>query len=132
MKRLILVGLLTVAVSIYSSVFACDHSHKNVTTTACGSDTKIIRTVVVDATTGCKMDKSGCKIDRTRVMTFEFDVPGKDATHFVNRVERERAALESPSPIRTAMTLGRAMVTTIGAVLSSIMDTVSQLTASLV
>jgi len=131
MKRLILVGLLTVAVSSYSSVFACDHSHKNVTTVS-GSDTKIIRTIVVDATTGCKLDKSACKIDKSRVMTFEFEVPSKDATHFVNRVERERAALESPSPIRTAMTLGRAMVTTIGAVLSSIMDTVSQLTASLV
>jgi hypothetical protein len=65
-------------------------------------------------------------------MTFEFDVPTKDATHFVNRVEREREALESPSPLRTAMTLGRAMVTTIGAVFSSIMDTVNTLTASLV
>jgi len=129
MKRLILFGLLTVAVSIYSSVLACDHSHKNVVTTVSASETKIIRTVVVDATTGCRMDKSGGK---SQVMTFEFEVPRKDATHFVNRVERERAALESPSPIRTAMTLGRAMVTTIGAVLSSIADTISQLTASLV
>src|SRR5262249_3950819 len=132
MKRLILVGLLSVAVSSYSSVYACDHSHRNVNATASSSETKIIRTIVVDATTGCRMDKSGCKIDKSQVMMFEFDVPSKDATQFVNRVERERSVLESPSPIRTAMTLGRAMVTTIGAVLSSIMDTVSQLTASLV
>jgi hypothetical protein len=132
MKRLIMVGLLAVAVSSYSYVYACDHSHRTVMTTASTSDTKIIRTVVVDATTGCRLDRSGCKADKSRVMTFEFEVPAKDATHFVNRVERERAALESPSPIRTAMTLGRAMVTTVGAVFSSIMDTLSQLTASLV
>src|SRR5262249_11001336 len=101
MKRLIMIGLLTVAVSTYSSVFACDHAHKNVTIVS-GSDTKIIRTVVVDATSGCRMDKSGGK---SQAMSFEFEVPAKDATHFVNRVERERAVLESPSPIRTAMTL---------------------------
>ena len=130
MKRLIMVGLLALAVTSYSSVYACDHSRKSVTTTASTSDTKIIRTVVIDATTGCKMDKSTCKVDRARAMTFEFEVPAKDATQFVNRVERERAALESPSPMRTAMTLGRAMVTTIGAVFSSIMDTVSALAAS--
>ena len=132
MKRLILVGLLALAANSYSFVYACDHSHKNVNTTASSSETKIIRTVVVDATTGCRLDKSICKFDKSRTMTFEFDVPSKDATHFVNRVERERETLESPSPLRTAMTLGRAMVTTIGAVFSSIMDTVNSLTASLV
>jgi len=125
MKRLILVGLLGVAVNSYSFVYACDHTRKSVSTTASASETKIIRTVVVDATTGCKIDKS-------QVMTFEFEVPSKDATHFVNRIERERAALESPSPLRTAMTLGRALVTTIGAVFTSLMDAASQITASLV
>ncbi|HET6463658.1 MAG TPA: hypothetical protein VFH33_07645 [Candidatus Krumholzibacteria bacterium] len=128
MKRVLMVGLLALAAgSIYSSVYACDHSRKNVATTA-EPQTKTIRTVVVDATTGCKlMDKS----DKSRVMTFDFQVDSKDAPRFVQRIEH-RAEVESPSPIRTAVTLGKAFVTTIGAVASSLMGLFSGFTAGLV
>jgi hypothetical protein len=40
--------------------------------------------------------------------------------------------MESPSPLRTAMTLGRAFMTTIGAVMTSLLDAASEATASLV
>lgn len=126
MKRMLMIGLVTVAVgSIYSSVYACDHSRKNVNTTA-GHQTKIIRTFVVDATTGCK------SIDKSQVMTFDFEVPSKVAPAFVHRIEREKAEMESPSPLRTAVTLGKAFMTTIGAVVSSLLGVVSDLTAGLV
>jgi len=132
MKRVLLVSLLAFAAgSIYSSVYACDHSRKSVATTT-DSQTKIIRTVVVDATTGCKlMDKS----DKSRVMTFDFQVDSKDAPRFVQRIEHQiehRAEVESPSPIRTAVTLGKAFVTTLGAVASSLMGLFSGFTAGLV
>jgi hypothetical protein len=127
MKRLILVGLLAVVVgSIYSSVYACDHSRKSTSATAAAPHTKIIRTVVVDATTGCK------SMDKATVMTFDFDVPGKTAPQFIRMMERERAEAVSPSPLRTAMTLGRAFMTTIGALVTSLLDAASQATAFLV
>jgi hypothetical protein len=93
--------------------------------------TKIIRTVVVDATTGCKLIDKLDKSDRSRVMTFDFQVDSKDAPRFVQRIEH-RAEMESPSPIRTAVTLGKAFVTTIGAVASSLMGLFSGFTAGLV
>jgi hypothetical protein len=60
MKRLLMVGLLAAFVgSTYSFVYACDHSRKNLDTATNAPHAKIIRTVVVDATTGCKTnDKS--------------------------------------------------------------------------
>ena len=125
MKRLIMTGLVTIAVGIYSSVYACDHSRKSVNTTA-EHQTKIIRTIVVDATTGCK------SIDKSAAMTLDFEVPCKSATQFVHRIEREKAEMESPSPLRTAVTLGKAFMTTIGAVVSSLLGAVSDLTAGLV
>jgi hypothetical protein len=134
MKRLILVGLLAVVVgSIYSFVYACDHSRKSTSATATAPHTKIIRTVVVDATTGCKSVTTSCKsMDKATVMTFDFDVPGKTAPQFIRMMERERAEAMSPSPIRTAVTLGRAFMTTIGAVVTSLLDAASQATAFLV
>ena len=47
-------------------------------------------------------------------------------------MEREKAATASLSPLRTAVTLGRAFVTTVGAVMSSLIDLASQVTAALV
>ena len=126
MKRLVLVGLLAVVVGIYSSVYACDHSRKNVDTTATAPRSKTIRTIVVNTTTGCRA------IDKAHVVTFDFDVQGRDAHRVIRVIEREKAEMESPSPLRTAMTLGRAFMTTIGAVLSSLLDAASGATASLV
>jgi hypothetical protein len=129
MKRVLLVSLLAFAAgSIYSSVYACDHSRKSVATTT-EPRTKIIRTVVVDATTGCKLVD---KADKSRVMTFDFEIPSKDVPQFVHMMEREKNVTESHSPIRTAITLGRAFMTTIGAVLTSLADAASHITASLV
>jgi hypothetical protein len=47
-------------------------------------------------------------------------------------IEREKAEMQSPSPLRTALTLARALMTTIGAVFSSLLDRASEATASLV
>ena len=125
MKRLLLVGVLAALVgSTYSFVYACDHSRKSLETAT--SETKTIRTVVVDATKGCKV------VTKTQVMTFDFEVPRDAAPRFVHMMEREKAALTPTSPIRTAMTLGRAFVTTVGAVLGSLVDRASEITASLV
>jgi hypothetical protein len=132
MKRVLLVSLLALAAgSIYSSVYACDHSRKSVATTA-EHQTKIIRTVVVDATTGCKLVDKADTTDKSRVMTFDFEIPSKDVPQFVHMMEREKSVTESLSPIRTAITLGRAFMTTIGAVLTSLADAASHITASLV
>lgn len=133
MKRVLMVGLLALAAgNIYSSVYACDHSRKTVATTA-EPQGKIIRTVVVDATTGCKLIE---KSDKSRAMTFDFQVDTKDAPRFVQRIEHRaiehRTEMESPSPIRTAVTLGKAFVTTVGAVASSLMGLFSDITAGLV
>lgn len=131
MKRVLLVSLLAFAAgSVYSSVYACDHSRKSVATTT-EHQTKIIRTVVVDATTGCKLIDKADKADKSRVMTFDFQVDSKDAPTFVQRIEH-RTEMESPSPMRTAVTLGKAFVTTIGAVASSLMGLFSGFTAGLV
>src|SRR5262245_328792 len=118
MKRVLMVGLLALAAgSLNSFVYACDHSRKTVATTN-ESQTKIIRTVVVDATTGCKLMDKASKADKA-TMTFDFQVDSKDAPRFVHKIEH-RSEVESTSPIRTAVTLGKAFVTTIGAVASSL------------
>jgi hypothetical protein len=126
MKRVLLVGLLAVAVgSIYSSVYACDHSRKNLDTTA-APRSKTIRTIVLSTTTGCKA------AEKAPVVTFDFDVQARDAHRIIHVIECEKSERESPSPLRTAMTLGRAFMTTIGAVLSSLLGAASDATASLV
>ena len=131
MKRVLMVGLLAIAAgSIYSSVYACDHSRKTVATTT-EPQTKIIRTVVVDATTGCKLMDKVDKAGKAQSMTFDFQVDTRDAQRFVHRIEH-RAETESTSPIRTAVTLGKAFVTTIGAVASSLAGLFSDFTAGLV
>lgn len=130
MKRVLMVGLLALAAgSLNSFVYACDHSRKTVATTN-ESQTKIIRTVVVDATTGCKLMDKATKADKA-TMTFDFQVDSKDAPRFVHKIEH-RAEMESTSPIRTAVTLGKAFVTTIGAVASSLAGLFSDFTAGLV
>ena len=131
MKRVLMVGLLALAAgSIYSSVYACDHSRKSVATTS-EPQTKIIRTVVVDATTGCKLMDKVDKSTKVQGMTFDFQIDTKDMPRFVHRIEH-RAETESASPIRTAVTLGKAFVTTLGAVASSLVGLFSEFTAGLV
>ncbi len=130
MKRVLMVGLLAFAAgSIYSSVYACDHSRKSVATTT-EPQTKIIRTVVVDATTGCKLMDKATKADKAS-MTFDFQVDSKNAPRFLHKIEH-RAEMESTSPIRTAVTLGKAFVTTMGAIASSLAGLFSDFTAGLV
>jgi len=125
MKRMIMVGVVAVAVvSTYSFVYACDHSQK--TTRATTAEKKGIRTVVVESTTACK------SVDKSQVMTFEFDVPSQDASRFVRVIEHEKESADSPSTLRTAVTLGRAFVTTVGAIVSSLMTAANHVTAALV
>jgi len=127
MKPMILVGLMAVAVGSYSSVYACDHSRKNAecTTTVTRSHSKTTRTVVIDATSGCK------STDKTRVVTFEIDVPDHAASRSTPATDHERASAE-PHSLRTVIALGRAIMTTIGAIAASLLGAVSQVTASLV
>jgi hypothetical protein len=126
MKRLILVGLVSVVLaSIYSSVYACDHSRK-VDATASARHAKIIRTYVVGATMSCK------DAGKAPVVSFDIDLPGGAAPQFMHLTAREREEMVAPSPLRTAITLGRAFMTTVEAVVGSLLDVASQKTASLV
>jgi hypothetical protein len=132
MKALISIGLLSlILASAYSSVYACDHSDKIVkadkatkviTTTSNG---KTIRTLVVGAPTGCKV------VDKDAVMSFDIDVPGRTSPRFVH-IEAAETERPAPSMFKTAVTLGRAFITTIEAVVSTLMDAASEKTASLV
>lgn len=130
MKRLVTIGLTSlVLASVYSSVYACDHTakatkatnakHEVVTTTG-----KTIRTLVVGATSGCPA------VDP--VVAFDIDVPGHTTPKYIH-IEAARAEeKDSPSVIRTAMTLGRALITTVEAVMGELIDAASEKTASFV
>lgn len=132
MKRLITIGLTSlVLASSYSFVYACDHSAKasrearaatrEVATT---TNAKTIRTLVVGATTGCRAGES--------VVSFDIDVPGRTNPRFIHIEATEAEAKESPSALRTAMTLGRAFITTIEAVMGELMDAATGKAASFV
>jgi hypothetical protein len=125
MKRLItmLFAWLVVA-GIYSSVYACDHSTKTLQVTA-SSNGKTIRTLVVDATTGCRATESEA------VLAFDIDVPGRTTPRFIH-IEAGENGRPTTSVLRTAVTLGRAFITTIEAVVGSLIDAASEKTASLV
>ena len=128
MKRLISVGIVTLVLAIaHSSVYACDHTAKaskatKVTTTTSG---KTIRTLVVGATTGCQ------GVSSEDVMAFEIDVPGRTNPKFIH-IEATEAERPGPSAFRTAVTLGRALITTFEAVVTTLLDAASEKTASLV
>ena len=134
MKHVITIGLTSlVLASAYSCVYACDHSNKKVTretskTThqVVTTNAKTIRTLVVGATTGCPSGES--------VVSFDIDVPGRTTPRFVHIEAREAGASEikEPSALRTAMTLGRALVTAVGAVMGELLDAATGKTASLV
>jgi hypothetical protein len=124
MKRLLLVGLMMVALAIvYSSVYACDRS-ANATVVKSSTSGKITRTMVIGATTGCET------AEPTEVMSFAIDVPGRTTPRFVHIVACEKAG--NPGTIRTAITLGRAFVTAIEAVMGSLLNAASEKTAALV
>jgi hypothetical protein len=130
MKRLLSVGIVTLVLAIaHSSVYACDHTAKaekaskasKVTTT---TSAKTIRTLVVGATTGCQ-------VSTDHVMAFEIDVPGRTNPKFIH-IEATESGRHAPSAFRTAVTLGRAFVTTVEAVFTALLDAASEKTASLV
>lgn len=131
MKRLVTIGLMClVLASAHSSVYACDHSAKaanasgksEATTAIAPTDAKTIRTLVVGATPG------GPKT--APVVSFDIDVPGRTAHRYVHIEAVE--CNDRPSALRTAMTLGRAFMTTIEAVMGSLLDAASDKTASFV
>jgi hypothetical protein len=124
MKRVILMGLVTVVLaSVYSSVYACDHSTKKTVVTTSTSG-KTIRTLVIGATTGCSATEP------VPVMSFDIDVPGRTNHRFVHLEAHEKVS--NPSALRTAVVLGRAFVTTVEAIMGTLRDAVSEKTASLV
>jgi hypothetical protein len=131
MKRVILIGLASlVLAAAHSSVYACDHTanaskqtrvtRETVTT----ADAKTIRTLVVGATTGCRTVDS--------VVAFDIDVPGRTVPKYIHLEAAATAKKSCPSALRTAMTLGRALVTTIEAVMGELFDAASEKTAALV
>ncbi|HET6347575.1 MAG TPA: hypothetical protein VFH88_00685 [Candidatus Krumholzibacteria bacterium] len=123
MKRLLLIGILSAALaSIYSFVYACDHSSKETRTEVKVHD-KTSRTVVIGATIGCKGAPHA-------VVDMDIDVPG-EAPHHIH-VTSENCEQSSPSTLRTAITLGRAFMTTVEAVLGSIIDAATGRGTSLV
>jgi hypothetical protein len=135
MKRLITIGLMSVVLaSAYSSVYACDHSAKASTASkeikeskesrvTASTNGKTIRTLVVGATTGCRTVDS--------IVSFDIDVPGRTNPKFVH-IEALQTERPAPSAFKTAVTLGRALVTTVEAVIATLLDAASEKTASLV
>jgi hypothetical protein len=81
--------------------------------------------MVVGATSGCRVS------DTSRVLSFDIDVPGRTTPGFVHIEACERQK-SSPSAFRTAVTLGRAFITTVEAVVGSLLDAATAKTASLV
>lgn len=135
MKHLITIGMTSlVLASGYSFVYACDHSTKVSSSTKVSCETKTtqvmttngktIRTLVVGATTGCPAGQSA--------VSFDIDVPGRTTPRFIHIEAKDIETRESPSALRTAMTLGRAFITTIEAVMGELLDAATGKTASLV
>ena len=132
MKRLLTIGLMSlILASFYSFVYACDHTNKGIDSAmasktlhmATTSNTKTIRTLVVGATSGCSTVES--------VVSFDIDVPGRTSPQFIH-IEATDKGTPTSSVVRTAMTLGRAFVTTVGAVWGSLLDAATERTAFLV
>ncbi len=130
MKHMITIGLTSlVLATCYSFVYACDHSTKvtsetRTTRQVVTTNAKTIRTLVVGATTGCPTGES--------VVSFDIDVPGRTTPRFIHIEAMEAAEAKEPSALRTAMTLGRALVTAFGAVMGELLDAATGKTASFV
>jgi hypothetical protein len=124
MKRLLFVGLMIVALGIvYTSVYACDRS-ANATVVKSSTNGKTTRTMVIGATTRCETAEA------SDIMSFDIDVPGRTSPRFVHIVACEKPG--NPGAVRTAITLGRAFVTAIEAVMGSLLNAASEKTAALV
>jgi hypothetical protein len=132
MKTLITIGLTSlVLASSYSFVYACDHSKKvtsetKTTRRVVTTNAKTIRTLVAGATMGCPAGES--------VVSFDIDVPGRTTPRFIHIEAKETKSngAKEPSTLRTAMTLGRAIVTAFGAVVGELLDAATGKTASFV
>jgi hypothetical protein len=123
MKRSLVIGLIAaVLASSYSFVYACDHDSKASSAQA-SAHAKTIRTYVVGATTRCNMTGNA------PVVTVDIDVPPQTACRLIHVVACDKSVVDQPSPLRTAMTLGRAFVTTVEAVVGSLIDVATQKTA---
>jgi len=116
-----------VLLGTHSFVYACDHAAK-ASETAEATPCKAVRTLVVTA-------DGRAAVESAPVMSFEIDVPGRTTPRYVRIVACEKTEPATHSVARTAraaMTIGRALVTTVEAVVGSLLNAAAGRTASLV
>ena len=143
MKKLVIAASVgTILVGTYSLVYACNASHQT------AKVEKVTQVYVAEASTAPKAiqiidDKVVCKtIESIAPITIEVDVPA-EAFQMTRVIHIRGAAVKHPETEVTAVdtvkrtakvaaTLGRAFVTTVGAVFGSLVDAAVQATSSLV
>jgi len=116
-----------VLLGTHSFVYACDHSAK-ATEAAEATPCKTVRTFVVTA-------NGHATVEPAPVFSFEIDIPGRITPRYVRIIACEKTEPVAHSVVRTAraaMTLGRALVTTVEAVVGSLLNAAAERTASLV
>jgi hypothetical protein len=129
MKQAALIGLVGLALwATHSSVYACDHSAPKsaATTTVRCAPTR-------DLVAGPKTEVKAVAF--APVVTFEVGVPGQSSTRVVHLVGTHRRTESSHPVVRTAraaMTLGRAIKTTVEAVMGTLVNAAAEKTAALV
>lgn len=144
MKRLVIAASVgTILVGTYSLVYACKESHQ----TAAKVE-KVTQVYLAEAATAPRAiqiidDKAVCKtLESIAPITIEVDVPA-EAMQMTRVIHIRGAAVKHPETEVTAVdtvkrtakvaaTLGRAFVTTVGAVFGSLVDAAVQATSSLV
>jgi len=117
-----------VLLSAHSSVYACDHTAKASRVTE-ATRCQAVRTVVVTVPDG------RATVGPAPAMAFEIDVPGRTTPRVVRIVACEKTEPVAYVVVRTAraaMTIGRALVTTVEAVMGSLLNAAAERTASLV
>jgi hypothetical protein len=119
-----LVGL--ALLGTHSFVYACDHSaKKTAVTTVSGADARVVLARPV----------GGCKpVDLPMSFAFEVDGPGDMSPRLLHLVAERQA--ESVHPVvrtaKAALTLGRAIRTTVEAVVGTLVSAAAERTAAIV
>ena len=129
MNRVAWIGLVGLALAgTHSFVYACDHSKKG-TAVVISTQSEAAGALVPEAPVGCGT------VNLAPVMTFEVDVPAHTNPRVFHFVATGRQAEASHPVVRTAraaMTLGRAIKTTVEAVMGTIVTAAAEKTAEIV